>query len=187
MDSFDFLGYRFVRELRFPRPKSMQKLKDTIRAKTKRTSGKSLTTIIHDLTPTLRGWFEYFKHSQKTTFRDWTGGFGCGCEASSENACQQRPTTEPFSQSQLSHSAIGRSRLWLYFLPGLPGHGTSGSSALHSLMRAAWLPTTARQVVGAMWRREVPPSRRLTAREQSLPWAMLSFPSHRLRVNYPAP
>ena len=40
-------------------------------------------------------------------------------------------------------------------------------------------------VVGAKWRREVPPSRRLTAREQSLPWAILSFPAHRCRVNRP--
>src|SRR5271167_3489088 len=36
-ESFDFLGYRFKRgNIRFPRPKSMQKLKDTVRAKTKR-------------------------------------------------------------------------------------------------------------------------------------------------------
>ena len=48
-DSFDFLGYRFEKGQRFPRPKSMQKLKDTIRAKTKRTSGESLPTIINDL------------------------------------------------------------------------------------------------------------------------------------------
>jgi hypothetical protein len=51
-------------------------------------------------------------------------------------------------------------------------------------MRAAWLPTTARQVVGAKWRREVPPPRRLTAREQYLPWAIFSFPWHPLRVNH---
>jgi RNA-directed DNA polymerase len=65
---FDFLGYRFDRGRRFPRPKSMQKLKDAIRAKTKRTSGESLPKIINDLTPRLRGWFEYFKHSHRYTF-----------------------------------------------------------------------------------------------------------------------
>ena len=68
VDVFDFLGYRFARGKRFPRPKSMQKLKDAIRAKTKRTSGESLPKIINDLTPRLRGWFEYFKHSYRTTF-----------------------------------------------------------------------------------------------------------------------
>jgi RNA-directed DNA polymerase len=72
--TFDFLGYRFKRgSIRFPRPKSMQKLKDTVRAKTKRTSGESLTKIINDLTPMLRGWFEYFKHSQRTTFTSLDG------------------------------------------------------------------------------------------------------------------
>jgi RNA-directed DNA polymerase len=71
--SFDFLGYRLKRGLRLPRPKSLQKFKDAIRAKTKRTSGKSLPAIIRDLTPTMRGWFEYFKHSQKVTFRELDG------------------------------------------------------------------------------------------------------------------
>jgi RNA-directed DNA polymerase len=67
-ESFDFLGYRFDRGKRFPRTKSLEKLKDTIRAKTKRTSGKCLRAIIAALNPTLRGWFEYFKHSYRTTF-----------------------------------------------------------------------------------------------------------------------
>ena len=67
-DAFDFLGYRFQRGRKYVRPKSLQKLKDVIRAKTKRTSGESLTKIINDLTPSLRGWFEYFKHSYRTTF-----------------------------------------------------------------------------------------------------------------------
>ena len=39
------------------------KFKDTIRAKTKRTSGESLQESSTILNPTLRGWFEYFKHS----------------------------------------------------------------------------------------------------------------------------
>jgi len=71
--SFDFLGYRFERGRRYPRPKSLQKLKDAIRAKTKRTSGESLRKIINDLTPRLRGWFGYFKHSHRYTFRNLDG------------------------------------------------------------------------------------------------------------------
>jgi len=67
-EAFEFLGYRFVNGKRFPRTKSLKKLKDTIRAKTKRTSGQCLRAIIKSLNPTLRGWFEYFKHSYKTTF-----------------------------------------------------------------------------------------------------------------------
>lgn len=65
---FDFLGYRFWRKWKFPRDKSLRKLKDTIREKTPRRNGKSLTEIIQTVNATLRGWFEYFKHSSKGTF-----------------------------------------------------------------------------------------------------------------------
>ena len=67
-ESFEFLGYRFDRGKRYPRAKSLAKLKETVRAKTKRTSGQCLPAIIAALNPTLRGWFGYFKHSYKTTF-----------------------------------------------------------------------------------------------------------------------
>jgi RNA-directed DNA polymerase len=67
-DAFEFLGYRFERGKRFPRTKSIQKLKDTVREKTKRNNGRCLRAIIGTLNPTLIGWFEYFKHSYKTTF-----------------------------------------------------------------------------------------------------------------------
>ena len=68
-DGFDFLGYHFEAEKRWPREKSLTKFKDTVRAKTKRTIGRSLAMVIADLNPTLRGWFEYFKHSRGWTFR----------------------------------------------------------------------------------------------------------------------
>lgn len=67
---FDFLGYHFERGYRWPRKKSMSKLRDTVRMLTKRTNGNSLTTIITRLNPVLRGWYGYFKHSHKTTFTD---------------------------------------------------------------------------------------------------------------------
>lgn len=67
---FDFLGYHFERGYRWPSKKSLGKLKDKIRAKTKRTSGHSLQRIISELARTQRGWFEYFKHSHWTVFRD---------------------------------------------------------------------------------------------------------------------
>lgn len=65
---FDFLGYHFERGLRWPRRKSLKKLKDTIRAKTRRTNGQSLQTIIANVNRTTKGWFGYFKHSNKYTF-----------------------------------------------------------------------------------------------------------------------
>jgi RNA-directed DNA polymerase len=60
---FDFLGYHFERDRRWPRAKSLKKLKDAVRQKTRRTNGHSLAVIIADVNLTLRGWFEYFKHS----------------------------------------------------------------------------------------------------------------------------
>lgn len=70
---FDFLGYHFERHMKWPRKKSLKKLKDAIRAKTKRTNGFSLQTIIEDVNRTSRGWFEYFKHSHPTTFSSMDG------------------------------------------------------------------------------------------------------------------
>lgn len=72
-EGFDFLGYHFAttkrgRLTRWPRKKSLDKLKDSIRAITKRTNGHSLGYIIAKLNRTLRGWFGYFKHSCKTAF-----------------------------------------------------------------------------------------------------------------------
>jgi RNA-directed DNA polymerase len=67
-ESFDFLGYRFVKHRRYPRNKSMAKFREVIRRKTPRTSGRSLNRIIADVNRTTRGWFEYFKHSHKTVF-----------------------------------------------------------------------------------------------------------------------
>jgi RNA-directed DNA polymerase len=60
---FDFLGYHFERDYRWPRQKSLQKLKDAVRQKTRRTNGHSLVVIIDDVNRTLVGWFQYFKHS----------------------------------------------------------------------------------------------------------------------------
>ena len=63
---FDFLGYHCERDRRWPRDKSLRKLKDAVRQHTARTSGQSLAVIIDDLNRTLRGWFAYVKHSQRS-------------------------------------------------------------------------------------------------------------------------
>jgi len=72
-EHFDFLGYRFRGPVRLPRPKSEDKLKDAIRAKTKRTNGNSLPFIIHQVNQTLSGWFTYFRHCNQTVFQDLDG------------------------------------------------------------------------------------------------------------------
>jgi RNA-directed DNA polymerase len=65
---FEFLGYRFEAGRRFVRRKSLDRLKETIRAKTRRSRGDSLERIIVDLNRPLRGWFAYFKHAHQRTF-----------------------------------------------------------------------------------------------------------------------
>lgn len=65
---FDFLGYHFECGTRWPRKKSLKKLKDTLRAKTKRCNGNSLKVIIAGVNSNLKGWFEYFKQSHGWTF-----------------------------------------------------------------------------------------------------------------------
>jgi RNA-directed DNA polymerase len=67
-EGFDFLGYHFERGTRWPRKKSLRKLKDAVRSKTRRSNGDSLTVIIENVNRTLQGWFEYFKHSHTWTF-----------------------------------------------------------------------------------------------------------------------
>lgn len=95
--SIEFLGYVFYRnkdrDYRYPRKSSVKKLKSAIRPRTKRTNGQSLEKTIKAINPMLRGWYEYFKHSYKTTFpnidgwvrmrlrsilRKRRGGRGCG-------------------------------------------------------------------------------------------------------------
>jgi len=93
VEGFDFLGYTFRGRLRLPRKKSMDKLKDSIRAKTKRANGCSLSWIMGSLSMTLQGWFGYFRHCHWNVFTDvdgWvrmrlrsilrkrSGGRGCG-------------------------------------------------------------------------------------------------------------
>jgi RNA-directed DNA polymerase len=67
-EGFDFLGYHFEGGTRWPRKKSLRKVKDVLRAKTRRSNGHSLPVIMEEVNRILRGWFEYFQHSHKWTF-----------------------------------------------------------------------------------------------------------------------
>lgn len=61
---FDFLGYHFRRGgKRWPRRKSVQKLRERLRGMTKRNSGESMQAIIQRINPVLRGWHGYFRHA----------------------------------------------------------------------------------------------------------------------------
>jgi len=64
----DFLGSQFYRSTRgrlnkVVRPKSLRKLRDSIKPRTKRTRGRSLEAIIAELNPKLKGWYGYFKQA----------------------------------------------------------------------------------------------------------------------------
>jgi RNA-directed DNA polymerase len=66
---FDFLGYRFKRSrqgkmMRLVRSKSLRKLRESIKPRTRRNNGKSMEAIVADLNRTLSGWFGYFKHAK---------------------------------------------------------------------------------------------------------------------------
>jgi len=65
---FDFLGYRFQRTRRgnlrrWAGKKACKKLRLRVCPLTRRANGHSLSAILTQLKPILRGWFEYFKHS----------------------------------------------------------------------------------------------------------------------------
>jgi RNA-directed DNA polymerase len=71
---FDFLGYHFERYQngsgkKWPRKKSMNKLRETIREKTGRRRSKSMKNIIKEINPTIRGWYAYFKQCMPLTLR----------------------------------------------------------------------------------------------------------------------
>ena len=66
-EEFQFLGFRFVRGHRIPRDSSTKKLFENLRAKTRRTSGESLDTVIKKVNRTLRGWYGYFSYASTST------------------------------------------------------------------------------------------------------------------------
>lgn len=73
VEGFDFLGYHFHGKGHTIREKSLKRIKETIRQKTKRKSGRSLQCIIAEVNRTLRGWFAYFQHSHRFVFSSLDG------------------------------------------------------------------------------------------------------------------
>ena len=66
-EGFDFLGWHFRGGKKWPRKKSLQKLREKLRPLTRRTNGRSLSAIIAKVNPILRGWYGYYRESH------WTG------------------------------------------------------------------------------------------------------------------
>ena len=59
-EGFDFLGWHFGGGSKWPRQKSLEKLRDKLRPLTRRTNGRSLSEMIAKANPILRGWYDYF-------------------------------------------------------------------------------------------------------------------------------
>jgi len=72
-EGFDFLGYNFRRGKKFPSRKSKRKFLNSIKEKTRRTNGHSMSVIIIELNKSTRGWYEYFKHCHHTLFPEMDG------------------------------------------------------------------------------------------------------------------
>lgn len=67
-DGFDFLGYHFEQYhesggKKWPRKKSLYKLRETLRVKLPRNRSGSIRQIVAELNPSLRGWYGYFRYS----------------------------------------------------------------------------------------------------------------------------
>jgi RNA-directed DNA polymerase len=75
---FDFLGYHFERYRegagkKWPRKKSLLKLKESIREKTGRTRSGSMEEIIAEVNRTVKGWYAYFRASIPNVFSTLDG------------------------------------------------------------------------------------------------------------------
>jgi RNA-directed DNA polymerase len=57
----------------FVRKKSRVAMRDKIRLHTRRSQGIGITTVIENLNPILRGWFNYFKHVKKSELKAMDG------------------------------------------------------------------------------------------------------------------
>lgn len=57
---FEFLGWHFERGYKWPREKSQQRYKNTIRSLTKRSNGQSLEKIVSKVNQVTQGWGRYF-------------------------------------------------------------------------------------------------------------------------------
>jgi RNA-directed DNA polymerase len=65
-DGFDFLGYHFDQDRRYPRNSSVKNLVHDIEEKTKGVRWKTLQAVIDKVNQVLRGWLEYFRYSTES-------------------------------------------------------------------------------------------------------------------------
>ncbi len=73
LEVFDFLGWTFRGGKKWPRKKSVLKLREKLRPWTGRSNGWSLAMVVAKINPTLKGWRGYFGASPPTSLRDADG------------------------------------------------------------------------------------------------------------------
>lgn len=66
---FDFLGWHFERGCKWPRDKSLERFKETLREETPRNSGNSMSAIIERLNRRMKGWYQYFQGGVQYVYR----------------------------------------------------------------------------------------------------------------------
>ena len=66
---FDFLGWHFERGYKWPREKSLRRLRDCIREETCRSNGTSMETIVGRLNRRLKGWYGYFQGGVENVYQ----------------------------------------------------------------------------------------------------------------------
>lgn len=113
---FEFLGYRFMlsrrlRMLKLIKPKSKQKLRESIKPLTKRSNGKSMDAICCSINSKLKGWYGYFKHAHVNELRSidqWVRGRlrsilrkRIGLKGRGRGADHKRWTNRYFTQMEL--------------------------------------------------------------------------------------
>ena len=72
-EGFDFLGWHFCGGKKWPRKKSLQKLRERLRPLTRRQQGRCLPALVARVNPILRGWYNYFRDSHGSDLRVMDG------------------------------------------------------------------------------------------------------------------
>lgn len=73
-EGFDYLGWHYQGQQRWPRKKSVDKLRHRMRALTRRNRPGSLQSICAELAPVQRGWFHFFRQgNSQPTFHKLDG------------------------------------------------------------------------------------------------------------------
>jgi RNA-directed DNA polymerase len=64
---FDFLGFTFKRQHRVARKRAIEKFKEKVKLLTPRQTHHTITEVVAELSPVIRGWGNYFKHGHMRT------------------------------------------------------------------------------------------------------------------------